>query len=105
MATAKGLRDADSLYRGVDLVDITGATDLVGTPYDGTTPVAPNGALDPKVTPASHQPFLNLNDNAQLGRFGLHNGGAQDSNPLSEKREAPTMTRAWTSTPCRKSTA
>lgn len=84
----QGLGGTNSLYRGIDLIDISNATNLVGTPYNGTTPVAPGGALAASVTPVSFTSFINLNDNAQLGKFGLHNGGANDANLLSEKWEA-----------------
>lgn len=32
-------------------------------------------------------PFIDFNNNDQLSRFGLHNGGAQDSSLLNEKWE------------------
>ena len=32
-------------------------------------------------------PFIDLNDKAQLGKFGLHNGEPNDRNGLSEKWE------------------
>jgi hypothetical protein len=33
-------------------------------------------------------PFIDLNDKAQLEKFGLHNGAPNDRNNLSEKWEA-----------------
>ena len=82
-----------SLYRSIDLIDIADpvhpATNIAGTAYDSPgTPVAPNGVLDPGITPVAYQKFLDINDNAQLNRFGLHNGAPNDSNDLYEKWEA-----------------
>jgi hypothetical protein len=78
-----------SVYRSIDLLDISGATNIAGTPYDNAaTPVAPLGILNSSITPATYQKFLNINDNAQLNRFGLHNGAPADSNDLYEKWES-----------------
>ncbi|TPI27375.1 hypothetical protein FJW08_24435 [Mesorhizobium sp. B3-2-1] len=86
----QGLKKGDaSLYRQINIVDVSGATDIAGGPFDAADkPVAPKGVLDPSVTPAKLTPFIDINDAAQLGRFGLHNGGAKDRNELSEKWEA-----------------
>jgi hypothetical protein len=78
-----------SVYRSVDLLDISGATNIAGTAYDNaTTPVAPQGVLNSSITPAAYQKFLDINDNAQLNRFGLHNGAPNNSNDLYEKWES-----------------
>lgn len=84
----QGLSGTNSLYRSIDIIDVSNATNLVGTAYDGTTPVAPGGNLVASVTPVSYTQFLSINNNGQLAKFGLHNGGAQDANLLSEKWEA-----------------
>ncbi|TPJ41173.1 hypothetical protein FJ434_12800 [Mesorhizobium sp. B2-5-13] len=86
----QGLKKGDaSLYRQINIVDVSGATDIAGSAFDvADKPVAPKGVLDPSVTPAKLTPFIDINDAAQLGRFGLHNGGAKDHNELSEKWEA-----------------
>jgi hypothetical protein len=83
----QGLKDTDSVYRGIDIFDVAGATNIAGTDFDKTKPVAPGGELDAAVTPAKYTRFIDINDNAQLGRFGLHNGGANDTNALYEKWE------------------
>jgi hypothetical protein len=44
-------------------------------------------ALVEGIVPATLTPFIDLNYNAQLGRFGLHNGEPNDRNNLSEKWE------------------
>jgi hypothetical protein len=78
-----------SVYRSVDLIDISGATNIAGTVYDKAgTPVAPLGVLNSAITPATYQQFLNINDNTQLNRFGLHNGAPSDTNDLYEKWES-----------------
>ena len=78
-----------SVYRSVDLLDISGATNIGGTAFDKDgTPVAPLGILNSSITPATYQKFLDINDNAQLNRFGLHNGAPSDGNDLYEKWES-----------------
>ncbi|TBW38031.1 hypothetical protein EYW49_10530 [Siculibacillus lacustris] len=82
-----GVKGDTSLYRKIEILDFAGATDIRGT-YDEVTPVAPKGVLADGVEPATLTPFVDLNDNAELGRFGLHNGKPDDENLLSEKWEA-----------------
>lgn len=81
-------KDPTSLYRSVDLISIAKATNIAGTDFDGTKPVAPKGELDASVTPAEYTRFIDINDNAQLNRFGLHNGEPGDANDLYEKWES-----------------
>ena len=84
-----GAAGTTSLYRSVDLMDITGATNIANTPYDlPANPVAPNGVLNATITPAAYLKFVDLNDNTQLAKFGLHNGAPNDANNLNEKWEA-----------------
>jgi hypothetical protein len=83
----QGLKDTASVYRGIDIFDVAGATNIAGTDFDGTKPVAPGGELDAAITPAKYTRFIDINDNTQLGRFGLHNDGANDTNALYEKWE------------------
>ena len=78
-----------SEYRRIDLIDIAGATNIANTPYDKVGgSVAPVGVLNGAITPAKYQSFLDMNDNAQLNRFGLHNGDPNDKNDLYEKWES-----------------
>jgi hypothetical protein len=83
-----GQEEATSLYRRVELIDTAQATNIAGTTYDGLTPVAPKGRLVDGIVPAARQPFIDLDDNVELARFGLHNGLPQDRNNLTEKWEA-----------------
>jgi hypothetical protein len=82
-----GLEGATSRYRRIELVDIAHATDIAGTKYDGLVPVAPNGDLASGIVPAVLTTFIDMNDNAQLNKFGLHNGEPKDRNDLYEKWE------------------
>jgi hypothetical protein len=84
----QGVKGSTSLYRKIDILDLRDATNIAGTDFDGTKPVAPKGVLDPAVKPASLSPFIDINDNEQLNRFNLRNGAPNDSNNLSEKWEA-----------------
>jgi len=82
-----GLEGSTSRYRRIELVDIAQATDIAGTKYDGVVPVAPSGNLVGGIAPAVLTTFIDMNDNSQLNRFGLHNGEPNDRNDLYEKWE------------------
>ena len=71
-----------------ELLDTAEATNIAGTKYDGLTSVAPKGRLADDVVAAATQPFIDINDNAEPAKFGLHNGPPQDRNNLGEKWEA-----------------
>lgn len=87
----QGMKGDTSIYRKIDLVDLTAATDIAGSEFDGLKPVAPKGVLDAAVKPAVLHGFIDLNDNKELSRFGLHNGAPNDKNNLSEKWEAMSL--------------
>jgi hypothetical protein len=89
-----GTDGTTSRYRSVELVDVTQATNIAGTPYDGVVPVAPAGKLADGIVPATLTPFIDLNDNTQLAKFGLHNGAPNDRNNLSEKWEGMALVPA-----------
>jgi hypothetical protein len=86
-----GMKDDTSVYRVVNIVDLSGATDIAGTDFDKDKPVAPKGRLDSSVKAATLTPLIDINDKAELGRFGLHNGAPNDRNNLSEKWEAMSL--------------
>jgi hypothetical protein len=46
------------------------------------------------VTAATYCSFLDFNINSQLNRFGVHNGGPQDSSLLNEKWESLALVEA-----------
>ena len=83
-----GMEGEKSLYRSIDIVDVSTATDIAGSKFDADTPIAPKGVLDASVKPATVSQLIDINDSANLARFGLHNGAPNDRNNLSEKWEA-----------------
>ncbi len=89
-----GADGATSRYRNIEILDTSRATNIADTKYDGAVPVAPEGRLDDGIEPATLTPFIDLNDNGELGRFGLRNGDPNDRNNLSEKWEGMTMAPA-----------
>jgi len=86
-----GQKGDKSIYRSIVAVDASAATDIAGGKFDGDTAVAPKGVLDPSVKPAVLSQFIDINDSADLARFGLHNGAPNDRNNLSEKWEAMSL--------------
>ena len=80
-------KSATSQFRRVMLVDVSAATNIAGSAYDGLTPVAPNGVLAAGIVPARLSTLVDINDAAMLGRFGLRNGEPNDRDNLSEKWE------------------
>lgn len=89
-----GTGGATSSYRSIELLDTARATNIAGSPYDGTVPVAPNGKLADGVVAATLTRYIDINDAAELGKFGLHNGEPNDRNNLSEKWEGMTLAPA-----------
>ena len=89
-----GTDHTTSRYRKVEVLDTTGATNIAGSGYDGTVPVAPGGRLADGVVPATLTPFIDINDNPQLARLGLRNGAPNDRNNLSEKWEGMALVPA-----------
>jgi hypothetical protein len=89
-----GTKGATSRYRSIELLDTSRATNIAGSPYDGTVPVAPNGKLADGIVPATLTRYIDINNNAELSKFGLHNGEPNDNNNLSEKWEGMTLVPA-----------
>jgi hypothetical protein len=67
------------------VIDISAATNILGESFEAT--IATGGVLNPAITPAQYASFLDINDNAQLARFGLVNGVVPGLDNLSEKWE------------------
>lgn len=85
----RGIASATSLYRSILVYDISGATNIAGTAYDNpATPIAPGSVLVNGITPAISTVVVDMNDAAQLAKFGLNNGPQDNANTLSEKWEA-----------------
>jgi hypothetical protein len=89
-----GTGGATSRYRSIDLLDTSRATNIAGSRYDGTVPVAPNGKLVDGVVPATLTRYIDINETAELQKFGLHNGESNDRNNLSEKWEGMALASA-----------
>src|SRR3954464_3082932 len=89
-----GTSGTTSRYRSIELVDTSKATNIAGSPYDGTVPVAPSGKLAAGVVPATLTRYIDINNNAELSKFGLHNGPPNDRNNLSEKWEGMALVPA-----------
>ncbi|KIW78121.1 hypothetical protein Z517_07954 [Fonsecaea pedrosoi CBS 271.37] len=85
-----GQSNSTSRYRHIDVIDISKATNLAGNTYDCTTCSAASvdGVLAASIIPATYCSWLDYNVNAQLNRFGVHNGGPQDAGLLNEKWES-----------------
>ncbi|KAJ5197966.1 uncharacterized protein N7498_007083 [Penicillium cinerascens] len=90
-----GKDESLSMYRQADVFSVlkkrVNATDLKGLKnYDTATGAIPSseGVLNSDITPAEYCPFLDFNVNSELGKFRLHNGGAQDQWLLNEKWES-----------------
>nr|XP_023908600.1 uncharacterized secreted protein ARB_04696-like [Quercus suber]POF15537.1 putative secreted protein [Quercus suber] len=86
-----GQSTTQSIYRHADVFDITNATNVKGAAADaftGSVADASSGKLNKTITPATYCQWLDFNVNAQLNRFGVHNGGASDQYLLNEKWES-----------------
>ncbi|KAF9483227.1 hypothetical protein BDN70DRAFT_874104 [Pholiota conissans] len=85
----RGGNDNKSSYKQIDLFSITNATDIHGSKFDNpANPVSPLGVLDSSITPAEYVSFVNIVDDAQLARFGLHNGKPNDPTLINGKWES-----------------
>jgi len=78
-----------SLYRQVDVFSLRDATDIVGRYDDFGAAFAPGGVLRAGIVAAQYCPFLDINNDRELAKFGLLNGGADNDAPglLNEKWE------------------
>src|SRR5262249_18565396 len=89
-----GNGNATSRYRSIDLLDTARATNIAGSRYDSIVPVASGANLMDAVVPATLRPYIDINEPAELKKFGLHNGEPNDRNNLSEKWEGMTLVPA-----------
>ena len=75
------------MVKSIYLVDIGQATNIAGTAADTTAggQVAPNGVLNPAITPAQSVELVNMLNSTQLARFGLNlNNGAPGQSAQSQ---------------------
>jgi hypothetical protein len=92
----RGVDNPTSLYRSILVYDISSATNIAGTAYDTTTtPIAPGGVLAAGIIPATSAVLVDMNNAAQLAKFGLNNGPVDNANTLSEKWEALALVPAF----------
>lgn len=79
-----GQDESLSVYRHIDVFDLANATDIKGSEYDceDCAVASAKGKLDEAISPAAYCSFLDFNVNSELGKFGVHNGGDQDSSLL-----------------------
>lgn len=92
-----GQECTESMYRHADIFSITNSTtDIKGPTYDDATGAAASreGELKEGIVPAQYCQFINYNLPSQLAKFGLHNGGKQDSTLLNEKWESLALLKA-----------
>lgn len=86
----RGQDSSTSVYRHIDVFDISDATNIKSAGNDATNGsiASKTGVLKEGITAATYCSFLDFNVNSELGKFGLHNGGAQDPGLLNEKWES-----------------
>ncbi|KAL8994279.1 MAG: hypothetical protein Q9169_005695 [Polycauliona sp. 2 TL-2023] len=90
----RGQENTESRYRHIDIFDTSSATDIAAPAYDDAPDgsiASAKGELKEGITAATYCSFLDFNVNSELGKFGLHNGGAQDKGLLNEKWESIAM--------------
>ena len=78
------------VYKSILLVELDGATNLVGTAYEqSAAPIAKDGVLNPDIKPAAQAELVNILNPVQLAKFGM-NLSVAPSTPTSlpEKIEA-----------------
>ena len=79
--------DTPSTYRHIDIVDTRTSTDIAQQEGIGSVAVAPEGYWLPNLSFDTYCSFININNDTDLARFGLHNGGPY-AGELNEKWES-----------------
>ncbi|MET3667664.1 esterase-like activity of phytase family protein [Caulobacter sp. 1776] len=88
------------VYKSILLVDLAGATNLAGTPYEqDVTPIAKDGVLNPDIKPVTQAELVNLLNPVQLAKVGMNlSVSPSTAASLPEKLEAlalaPALDRA-----------
>ena len=88
--TLNTTENTNSTYRHIDVFDLSNATNIKGSVYDCTncSIASSGGVLKSGIQAALYCPWLDYNNNTELARFHLHNGGYQDWGLLNEKWES-----------------
>jgi hypothetical protein len=87
-----GADGTQSIFKHVDFYSLKNADNIVGQ-YDGVGQqiASTKGDLNSNITPASHYSFIDMIDPTELAKFGIHNGGADDSTLINEKWESMSL--------------
>jgi uncharacterized protein YhjY with autotransporter beta-barrel domain len=95
-ANGLGLANLPTVFKSVMLVDIAGATNIAGTPFENSnTPISPGGVLNASITPASQVEVVNILNSTQLGKFGINlNNASPTGLTLTEKWEGMALVPA-----------
>ncbi len=79
---------APIVYKSVQLVDFSSATNILGLKDAEGEAISPSGVLNSAVKAAAAKDIINMLDSGDLTKFGLNtNTAAPDSNTLNEKME------------------
>jgi len=89
------------VYKSILIVDLIGATNILGTPYETDAEPVTAGAnatgstLKPNIVPVQIEEVVNMLHPAQLAKFGLNlNTSPSNASTLSEKWESMAAVRA-----------
>lgn len=88
------------VYKSILLVDLAGATNLAGTPYElEARSLAKDGVLNPDIKPAAQAELINILNPVQLAKFGIDLSVAPSTpTSLPEKIEAMAIGQAFDKT-------
>ncbi len=84
------------IYKKVNLVELNGASNLLGTAYDLAVGMAGQAnlplsgdsfAVTPNIFAATVKDFVSIIDTNQLAKFGLNSSATRDTNSITEKWE------------------
>lgn len=96
-SAGRGAESTESVYRNADIFSIRKASDINGKFDDSTSSFAPGGVLRAGVKAAEYCPFINFNNQTELDKFSLINGGSDNDAEglLNEKWEALSLVPVW----------
>jgi hypothetical protein len=87
-ANGLGLANNPPVFKSVLLVDVTGATNIAGTPFETSyTPISPGGNLVASITPVQQTEVVNILNSTQLAKFGI--------NLINNPATRTTLTEKW----------
>lgn len=81
--------DTESKYKNIAIFSISDATNISNSKFDDpANPIANGGNLDKSISPAEVTDFIDMIDDDELARFGLHNGDDADDTLIASKWES-----------------